>query len=126
MGGDTVTYRAGVGKAPLYLRWTSKEDLLLAAFSAYTSAITIRDSRNLRDDPAEYACRLIETDVSPEGPSFLRIHLEASVITCCTPGSTARSPARTGEARALLQRALDRGAGGRHENPARPRRRSRS
>jgi hypothetical protein len=54
---------------------------LLAAFSAYTGAITIRDSGNLRDDLAEYACRLIETDASPEGWAFLRIHLEASLIT---------------------------------------------
>ena len=58
---DAVARRAGVGKAPLYLRWASKEDLLLAAFGAHTTAITITDSGNLRDDLTEYTCRLIDS-----------------------------------------------------------------
>ncbi len=107
---DAVARRAGVGKAPLYLRWASKEDLLLAAFDAHTTAITIRDSGNLRDDLVAYACLLLDSKAGPEGWAFLRLHLEATVI----PQLHARfsrqiaSPHVQG-ARALLDRALERG-----------------
>jgi DNA-binding transcriptional MerR regulator/AcrR family transcriptional regulator len=107
---DAVARRAGVGKAPLYLRWESKEGLLLAALSARTSSIPIRDSGNLRDDLIEYASRLLESKSDPEGWAFLRIHLEATVV----PALHARVSSEiviphVEEARAVLYRALERG-----------------
>ncbi|MGH3421039.1 MAG: MerR family transcriptional regulator [Streptosporangiaceae bacterium] len=107
---DAVARRAGVGRAPLYLRWQSKEDLLLAALSAHSSSIAIRDSGNLRDDLIEYASRLLESKSSPEGWAFLRIHLEAHVI----PALHARFRSEiaiphVAGARAVLHRALERG-----------------
>lgn len=107
---DAVARRAGVGKAPIYLRWQCKEDLLLAALSARSSSIPIRDSGSVRDDLIEYACSLIESKFSPEGWAFLRIHLEATVI----PALHARfsneiAIPHVEEARAMLHRALERG-----------------
>jgi AcrR family transcriptional regulator len=107
---DAVARRASVGKAPLYLRWKSKEDLLLAALSAQTSSIQISDSGDLRADLTEYASSLLTNQSNPEGWAFLRIHLEATVI----PALHARfsdeivTPHVEG-ARALLQRAVERG-----------------
>ena len=102
--------RAGVGKAPLYLRWASKEDLLLAAFGAHTTAITITDSGNLRDDLTEYTCRLIDSKAGPDGWAFLRLHLEATLIPALHArfSSQIANPHVEG-ARALLDRALERG-----------------
>ena len=99
-----------VGKAPLYLRWKNKEDLLLAALSAYCRNVSIRDSGNLRNDLVEYAARLLESKASPDGWAFLRIHLEATVI----PALQARFSSQIAiphveGARALLRRAIDRG-----------------
>jgi len=107
---DAVARRAGVGKAPLYLRWASKEDLLLAAFGAHTTAITITDSGNLRDDLTEYTCRLIDSKAGPDGWAFLRLHLEATVIPAlhASFSSQIASPHVEG-ARALLERVLERG-----------------
>ena len=107
---DAVARRAGVGKAPLYLRWANKEDLLLAAFGAHTTAITITDSGNLRDDLTEYTCRLIDSKAGPDGWAFLRLHLEATVIPAlhASFSSQIASPHVEG-ARALLDRALERG-----------------
>ncbi len=104
---DAVARRAGVGKAPLYLRWKSKEDLLLAALSARTSAIRIPDTGDLRADLTEYACSLLTSRSSPEGWAFLRIHLEATVIPALHARVSAEviTPHVDG-ARALLQRAL--------------------
>ncbi len=107
---DAVARRAGVGKAPLYLRWASKEDLLLAAFGAHTTAITITDSGNLRDDLTEYTCRLIDSKAGPDGWAFLRLHLEATLIPALHArfSSQIANPHVEG-ARALLDRALERG-----------------
>jgi AcrR family transcriptional regulator len=107
---EAVARRAGVGKAPLYLRWSSKEDLLLAAFKAHIQAIEIRDSGNLREDLIEYTCRLLDSKAGPEGWAFLRIHLEATVIPAlhATFSSHIAGPHVQG-ARALLASALRRG-----------------
>ena len=108
---DAVARTASVGKAPLYLRWKNKEDLLLAALSAHYRNVSIRDSGNLRNDLIEYAARLLESKASPDGWAFLRIHLEATVI----PALHARFSSQIAiphveGARALLNRAVDRGA----------------
>jgi len=107
---ESVARRAGVGKAPLYLRWASKEDLLLAAFGAHTTAITITDSGDLRDDLTEYTCRLIDSKAGPDGWAFLRLHLEATLIPAlhASFSSQIANPHVEG-ARALLDRALERG-----------------
>jgi len=107
---EAVARRAGVGKAPLYLRWSSKEDLLLAAFNAHTQAITIRDTGNLRDDLIAYSCRLLDSEARPDGLAWLRLHLEAGVIPAlhATFSSQISSPHVEG-ARALLNGALKRG-----------------
>ena len=107
---DAVARSAGVGKAPLYLRWKTKEDLLLSALSAHYRSISITDSGNLRDDLVEYTARLLESKVSPDGWAFLRIHLEATVI----PALQARFSSQIAiphveAARALLHRAVDSG-----------------
>jgi AcrR family transcriptional regulator len=107
---DAVARSAGVGKAPLYLRWKTKEDLLLSALSAHYRSISITDSGNLRDDLVEYAARLLESKASPDGWAFLRIHLEATVV----PALQARFSSQIAiphveGARALLHRAIESG-----------------
>ena len=107
---DAVARSAGVGKAPLYLRWKTKEDLLLAALSAHYRSISITDSGRLRDDLVEYTARLLESKASPDGWAFLRIHLEATVI----PALQARFSSQIAiphveGARALLHRAIGSG-----------------
>jgi len=107
---DAVARTASVGKAPLYLRWKNKEDLLLAALSAHYRNVSIQDSGNLRNDLVEYAARLLESKASPDGWAFLRIHLEATVI----PALQARFSSQIAiphveGARALLRRAIERG-----------------
>jgi DNA-binding transcriptional MerR regulator/AcrR family transcriptional regulator len=107
---DAVARRAGVGRAPLYLRWQSKEDLLLAALSAHSSTIPLRACGSLRDDLVEYATRLLESRSGPEGWAFLRMQLEATV----NPALHARFASEiavphTEAARAVLHSAVARG-----------------
>jgi len=77
---DALARRASVGKAPLYLRWSSKEDLLMDAFSAHVEAIPIPDTGDLRSDLVDYTCHLVQEKARPQGWAFLRIHLEATVV----------------------------------------------
>ena len=47
---DAVAERAGVSKATIYRRWSSKEALLLDAWRELAGAIPVPDSGVLRDD----------------------------------------------------------------------------
>jgi AcrR family transcriptional regulator len=47
---DDVAQRAGVGKAAIYRRYSSKDDLVTAAVAALVSEITIPDTGSTRED----------------------------------------------------------------------------
>jgi len=107
---DAVARRAGVGRAPLYLRWQSKEDLLLAALSAHSRTVPPHSLGSLRDDLIEYATRLLESTTGPDGWAFIRIQLEATL----NPALHARFASEIAiphvdAARAVLHRAVERG-----------------
>lgn len=57
---DGVAARAGVGKATIYRRWSSKEALLLEALSTDTNAMASPDSGTLRGDLELYFDDLVE------------------------------------------------------------------
>ena len=107
---DAVARRAGVGRTPLYLRWQSKEDLLLAALSAHSSTIPLRACGSLREDLIEYATKLLESKSGPEGWAFLRIRLEATVnpVLHARFSSEIATP-HIDAAKTVLHRALERG-----------------
>jgi AcrR family transcriptional regulator len=107
---DAVARRAGVGRAPLYLRWQSKEDLLLAALSAHSRATPLRGGGSLRDDLIEYATRLLASKSDPEGWAFQRIQLEATVNPALhTRFSSEVAVPHIDAARAVLHQAVERG-----------------
>jgi AcrR family transcriptional regulator len=50
---EGVAARAGVGKTTVYRRWTSKEDLIIAAMEDLTSEVHTPDTGSVRDDLVE-------------------------------------------------------------------------
>jgi AcrR family transcriptional regulator len=50
MSVEAVAARAGVGKATIYRRWSSKDDLIIAAIQEVTTAIAVPNTGNLRND----------------------------------------------------------------------------
>jgi AcrR family transcriptional regulator len=50
---EAVAARAGVGKATIYRRWPSKEELLIAALGSMKTPMTDPDTGNVRDDLVE-------------------------------------------------------------------------
>jgi AcrR family transcriptional regulator len=74
---DAVARRAGVGKAAIYLRWPTKERLLLDALAAHTMPLVVTDSGSVREDLLNFAHQLVEFYLGLNGLVTLRVSLEA-------------------------------------------------
>ena len=107
---DGVAARAGVGKATIYRRWSSKEALVLEAINTDASIIPTPDTGSLRGDLEQYYDALIVRFRENEGSDVLPHLIEAA---CYDPevrlSLDAYISGRQKPLRALLQRALQRG-----------------
>lgn len=108
---DDVAARAGVGKATVYRRWPSKEDLAVAAMETlYSTEMPETDSGSIvKDLTASY--RSVLTFVNtPDGAAFLRTSIAESVrddrIAALHRSSTER---RESHSRVTFERAIARG-----------------
>ncbi|GLX11538.1 hypothetical protein Misp03_84640 [Microbispora sp. NBRC 16548] len=77
---ETVARRAGVGKASLYLRWTSKEALLTDALTVGLPRISDVDTGTLHGDLVELATQMLDLYTGESSRAALRIALEAPAI----------------------------------------------
>jgi AcrR family transcriptional regulator len=64
---EAVARRAGVGKASLYLRWSSKEALLVDALSLRMARVSDVDTGTLRGDLIELAVQMLDLYAGPGG-----------------------------------------------------------
>ncbi len=108
---DDVAATAGVGKATVYRRWPSKEDLAVAAMgSLYSAEIPEPDTGAIETDLAESYRGVLMFVNSPEGAAFLRMSIAESVrddrIAALYRSSTER---REAESRRTFERAIARG-----------------
>ena len=72
--------RAGVGKATVYRRWASKEDLAVAAMeSLYEAELPAPDTGSIVEDLRESYRAVLAFVNSPEGEGFLRVSIAESV-----------------------------------------------
>ena len=108
---DDVAERAGVGKATVYRRWPSKDDLAVAAMETlYAVEIPQPDTGSVVGDlKASYRAAL-EFVNTPEGEAFLRTSIAESVrderIAALHRASVERTEARH---RVTIVRAIERG-----------------
>lgn len=107
---DGVAARAGVGKATIYRRWSSKEALVLDAITTDGSLIDAPDTGTLRGDLEGFYDGLIQRFRESEGSDVLPHLIEAA---CYDPevrlSLDAYIASRQKPLRALLQRAQQRG-----------------
>jgi AcrR family transcriptional regulator len=108
---DDVAARAGVGKATVYRRWPSKEDLAVAAMeSLYSTEMPEPDTGSVRTDLTESYRSVLVFVNTPEGEAFLRSSIAESVrdprIAALHRASTER---REAQARVTFERAIARG-----------------
>jgi AcrR family transcriptional regulator len=77
---DDVAARAGVGKATVYRRWPSKEDLAVAAMETlYRNEMPEPDTGSIESDLRETYRSVLEFVNTPEGEAFLRTSIAESV-----------------------------------------------
>jgi AcrR family transcriptional regulator len=108
---DDVADRAGVGKATVYRRWPSKEDLAVAAMETlYSAEMPEPDTGSIRGDLAASYRSVLAFVNTPEGEAYLRTSIAESVrddrIAALYRASTQR---REDASRATFERAIERG-----------------
>src|SRR3954469_11457880 len=77
---EAVARRAGVGKASLYLRWSTKEALLNDALTASLSRISDVDTGTVEGDLVELATQMLDLYAGPSSRAAMRLALEAGAI----------------------------------------------
>ena len=77
---EAVARRAGVGKATVYLRWSSKEALLTDAVMMLLARVADVDTGTLRGDLAELAAQMLDLYAGRTSRAALWLNVEASAI----------------------------------------------
>lgn len=108
---DDVAARAGVGKATVYRRWPSKEDLAVAAMEAiYSSELPDPDTGTLEGDLIESFTKALAFVNSPQGEAYLRMSIAESIrdprIAALYRASTERAEETAAR---MYQRGIERG-----------------
>ena len=106
---EVVARRAGVGKASLYLRWSSKEALLTDALVAELPQVSDVDTGDLHGDLVELATQMLDLYVGPSSRAALRLSLEAPSISGVAEHYEAMRTSQISAARAIVRRGIDRG-----------------
>jgi AcrR family transcriptional regulator len=106
---ETVARRAGVGKASLYLRWSSKEALLTGAVTVRLARVADVDTGTLHGDLVELATQMLDIYAGDTSRAALRLGLEATSIPGVAEHYEAMRRAQALAARAIVRRGIDRG-----------------
>jgi AcrR family transcriptional regulator len=71
-----VALRAGVGRAALYLRWESKEELLADTLARRVAVIEAVDTGSIRGDLVSLACQLLDLYFGDAGRAVVRLEID--------------------------------------------------
>jgi AcrR family transcriptional regulator len=106
---EAVARRAVVGKASLYLRWTSKEALLADAVTWRLGRVADVDTGTLRGDLVELATQVLDIYAGDTGRAAMRLTLEAASIPGMAEHGAAMRQAQARAAKAIVRRGIRRG-----------------
>jgi AcrR family transcriptional regulator len=106
---DAVARRAGVGKSALYLRWPTKERLLLDTLAARTAPVTLSDTGSVREDLLDFARQMAGFYLGPKGLTILRVALEAMTRPELLASAQQQGSTSILAARAIVHRGIARG-----------------
>lgn len=106
---EAVARRAGVGKASLYLRWSSKEALLTDAVAMRMARVTDVDTGTLRGDLTELGVQMLDLYAGPGHRAALRLSVEAGAIPGVAEHYEDMRRSQVLAARAIVRRGIDRG-----------------
>jgi AcrR family transcriptional regulator len=106
---ERIALRAGVSKATLYLRWSGRDDLLLACLEALDLHVGEIDTGSLRSDLRSLAAAVAGLYFSEYGRTTLRLVLESERHPALAAQSQKIQDAQVMAARSMVRRAIKRG-----------------
>jgi AcrR family transcriptional regulator len=106
---DEIAKRASVGKAAVYRRWSSKEDILVDALEQHLNVVTDADTGSLRGDLLNIARQLMSSHLGEAGRAFMRLRVEAGLADSIGARYRQWSESQIEAARATVGRAIERG-----------------
>jgi len=106
---EAVARRAGVGKASLYLRWSSKEAMLTDAVTWRLARVADVDTGTLRGDLVELATQMLDIYAGDAGRVAFRLGLEAAAVPGVAEHYARMRQAQVLAARAIVRRGMGRG-----------------
>jgi AcrR family transcriptional regulator len=106
---EAVAKRASVGKASIYLRWPTKEALLVEALRLRVGIIDEVDTGSLREDLVRLARQMLDLYLGDAGRAALRLGLEGDLIPGLAEQLGALRTSQVLAARAIVRRGIGRG-----------------
>jgi AcrR family transcriptional regulator len=106
---DALARRAQVGKNALYLRWSSREELLVAALEQHIVAVPDLDRGSVRDDLRHLVASMARTFTGPAGLAPLRVLMEAQTAPELFAAFAAVARTRVDAVRRAIERGVERG-----------------
>jgi len=108
---EAVAARAGVGKATIYRRWSSKEELLMAALGSMKAPMSDPDLGNVRDDLIKLLSVMVRDIADPRfARQFAMLHGEGEAYPKVLERYTATvTEPRRQVIRTVLHRGMERG-----------------
>jgi AcrR family transcriptional regulator len=106
---EAVAKRASVGKASIYLRWPTKEALLVEALRLRVGIIDEVDTGSLREDLIRLARQILDLYLGDAGRAALRLGLEGDLIPGLAEQLTALRTSQVLAAREIVRRGIGRG-----------------
>jgi AcrR family transcriptional regulator len=106
---DAVAKRASVGKASIYLRWQTKEALLVEALRLRVGIIDEVDTGSLREDLVRLARQMLDLYLGDAGRAAQRLNLEGDLIPGLADRLSALRRSQVLAARGIVRRGIARG-----------------
>ena len=106
---EAVARRAGVGKASLYLRWSTKETLLTEALTLRLARVADVDTGTLRGDLVELAVQMLDIYAGETSRAAMRLTLEGPAIPGVAEHYETLRTSQVLAARAIVRRGIERG-----------------
>jgi AcrR family transcriptional regulator len=108
---DAIAERAGVSKASIYRRWSSKQDVVVAAVTSLTQDLTAPDTGSLEGDLTVIVEELVPLHADPATARLIAALLDHLIhsdeLAEAVRASTVRERRRV--ARVVLERGIERG-----------------
>jgi len=106
---EAVAKAAGVGKSTIYLRWSTREELIVDAFDAHGYQWVDADSGDIREDLRALALGYGRFMDSTDGPLGLRLFIEAYMNPEFAAVSATMRQTAVSDAHRIIRRAKRRG-----------------